>query len=167
MKDNQKTTKTSIKKKGAKREEEVPEFEQQLVDLTRVTRVTAGGKRLRFRACMVVGDKKGRVAEGVAKGSDVAGAVDKAVKIAKKNMINVTIVKETIPHEIQEKYGAALVLIKPARAGRGIIAGGPVRVVLKLAGIPNVTSKMLGCKNKINNVRATINALKRLRKAKN
>jgi small subunit ribosomal protein S5 len=115
---------------------------------------------------MVVGDRKGRVGEGVAKGRGVAEAIDKAVRIAKKNMITVSIVNETILHEIQEKYGASLVLLKPARAGRGIIAGGSIRVVLELAGIPNVTSKMLGSKNKINNVRATINALRKL-KSKN
>ncbi len=155
-------SKKESESKESKFEESEPE--QRLVDLARVTRVVAGGKRLRFRACVVVGDRQGRVGEGTKKGADVAGAIEKAVRIAKKNMITVPIVNNTIPHEIREKYGAALVLLKPARQGRGIIAGGPVRIVLELAGIPNVTAKMLGTKNKINNVRATINALKKFLK---
>jgi small subunit ribosomal protein S5 len=165
MKKNNQTTEKISEEKEEKEEkkEEETEFEQQLVDLARVTRVVAGGKRLRFRACMVVGNRKGKVGEGVAKGLDVAAAIEKAVKKAKKNLITVPIINETIPHEVLEKYGAALVLLKPARPGRGIIAGGPVRVVLELAGIPNVTSKILGSKNKINNVRATINALRKLK----
>ncbi|MBU4332703.1 30S ribosomal protein S5 [Patescibacteria group bacterium] len=145
---------------------EEKEFEQQLVDIARVTRVKAGGKRLSFRALVVIGDKKGRVGAGVGKGADVAIAVDKAVVKAKKNLINVPMIEGTIPHEITEKFKASVVLIKPTKQARGIIAGGPVRVVLELAGLENVISKMKGSHNKINNVWATINGLRKLRKPK-
>jgi len=146
----------------ANREQE--EFEQRIIDIARVTRVMAGGKRMRFRACVAVGDKKGKVAIGLAKGADVTIAVTKAVNKAKKNFIEVPIVNDTIPHEIYQKFGAAKILFKPARKGRGIIAGGAVRVVLKLTGIKNITSKILGTNNKVNNVKCTIEALKRLKK---
>lgn len=140
-----------------------PEFEQHLVDLARVTRVMRGGKRLSFRACIVIGDGKGRVGSGVAKGADVQIAIEKAVRKAKKNIIRVNIVNDTIPHKVTEKYGAARVLLRPARKGHGIVAGGAARVVFSLAGVKNITAKMTGSKNKINNTRATINALKSLK----
>ena len=143
------------------KEAERDEIEQKLVEIKRVTRVTAGGKKLSFRACMVVGDKNGRVGIGTAKGKDVAIAIGKAVNKAKKNMISVPIVNETIPHEIEEKFKAAKILLKPARRGRGVIAGGPIRLVLELAGVQNIVSKMLGSHNKMNNIKATINALKK------
>ncbi|MEA3463548.1 MAG: 30S ribosomal protein S5 [Patescibacteria group bacterium] len=136
-----------------------------MIDIARVTRVMAGGKRMRFRVCIAIGDKKGRVAIGLAKGKDVAIAVAKSVNKAKKNFITVPIVNNTIPHEVYQKLGAAKVLFKPARKGRGIIAGGAVRIVLELAGIKNVTSKILGTSNKVNNVKCTIEALKSLNKA--
>ena len=149
---------------GKPREREDKEFDQVLVDLARVTRVMAGGKRMRFRACLVIGDRKGRVGSAVAKGADVSLAVNKALAKAKKNLINVPIVNETIPHEIYIKVGAAKILMKPARKGTGIIAGGAVRIVLDLAGISNVVAKILGTNNKINNVKATIQALQRLKR---
>ena len=142
------------------------EFESRLVDLRRVTRVTAGGKQLSFRACIVVGDRKGKVGEGVEKGPDVAIAIEKATRAAKKNLIKIFIKNGTVPYQIKEKYSAAEVLLKPAPKGAGVKAGGPVRIVLELAGIENVVSKMLGSKNKISNVRATINALERLKSLK-
>ena len=145
------------------REERRDEFEQKIIDLARVTRVMAGGKRMRFRACVAIGDKKGKVAVGLAKGADVTAAVNKAVNQAKKNFISVPLVNETIPHEIYCKFGAAKVLLKPARKGRGVIAGGAVRVILGLAGINNVTSKILGTANKMNNVKCVIEALKKLK----
>ncbi len=129
------------------------------LDLARVTRVTAGGKRLRFRAVVLVGNKKGVVGLGVAKGADVRLAMTKATTKAKKQLISVPIIKETIPHQIQCKIGSSVVLLKPARKGTGIIAGGPVRVVLELAGVPNVVAKMLGGKNKLNNARVVLKAL--------
>jgi len=149
---------------GGRGEREEKEFEQSLVDIARVTRVKAGGKRLSFRALVVIGDKKGRVGSGIGKGIDVATAVDKAVAKAKKNFINVQIIKGTISHEIFEKFKACKVLLKPAKQGKGVIAGGSVRTVLELAGIENVVSKIRGSASKINNVMATMNALRKLRK---
>lgn len=136
------------------------EFESRLVEIKRVTRVVAGGKRLSFRAVIVIGDKKSRVGIGVAKGKDVAQAINKATNRAKKTMIKVPIVNETIPQEIKTKYGAAVVLLKPARVGRGLVAGSIVRVICELAGIKNVVAKIISkSTNKINNGRATIKAL--------
>lgn len=140
------------------------EFDQKIIDIARVTRVMAGGKRMRFRACVAIGDRKGRVAIGLAKGLDVTIAVNKAVNQAKKNLITVPMVNKTIPHEIQQKSDAALILLKPAKQGRGIIAGSVVRIILELAGIHNITSKMLGSHNKINNAKCVIKALQGLKK---
>ena len=151
--------------KRSRGNKEKEEFEQRIIDIARVTRVMAGGKRMRFRACVAIGDKKGRVAVGLAKGKDVTIAVTKAVSKAKKNIVMVPIVNNTIPHEIYQKFGAAKVLFKPARKGRGIIAGGAVRIVLELSGIKDVTSKILGTNNKVNNVKCAIEALGNLKKA--
>ena len=153
-------------KKKLKIRKEQPEFEQQIVDLARVTRVMAGGKRMRFRACVVIGDKKGQVGVGLAKGRDVALAVEKAVAKAEKNLTKVNLVNGTIPHEIYVKVGAAKVLLKPAPAGTGIIAGGASRLVLELAGVKNVVSKIMGTNNTISNVDATIKDLSSLKKIK-
>ncbi|MBI5071731.1 30S ribosomal protein S5 [Candidatus Falkowbacteria bacterium] len=139
------------------------EFEQKILEIARVTRVTAGGKRMKFRACVIVGDKKGRVGMSVAKGTDVTAAVAKASIKAEKNLVSVPIKNETIPHAIREKFGAAVILMKPAPKGTGVKAGGAMRNVLELAGVPNVVGKILGSKNKINNSRATINALSKLK----
>lgn len=139
------------------------EFQTKVVEITRVTRVVAGGKRMRFRALVVAGDRKGRVGIGVKKGTDVAEAVGKATAEAKKMMITVPIVNETIPYMVKMKYKAARILLKPGRPGRGIIAGGPVRAVVDLAGIKNISSKMLGSANKVSNVRAAYLALKGLK----
>lgn len=136
------------------------EFEQRIVDLRRVIRVMAGGKRMRFRACVVVGDNKGKVGYGVAKGKDVAIAVNKAVNKAKKALITVPIVDNTIPHQVVIKYKAAKVMLRPAPVGTGIVAGGAVRVVLELSGIKNISAKILGTNNKMNNVKAVFMALK-------
>ena len=141
-------------------------FEQVIIDIARVTRVMAGGKRMRFRACVVVGDKKGKVSSAVAKGADVTLAVNKAVTKAKKDIITVPIINETIPHQVNSKFGAAKVMIKPAPKGTGVIAGGAVRSVLEFAGISNVVAKSLGSKSKINNVNATIKALQMLKQVK-
>jgi len=138
----------------------VQEFEQQIVDLARVTRVMAGGKRMRFRACVVIGDKKGKVGWAVAKGADVTIAVNKAVAKAKKNMIKVIFVKDTIPHQVEVKFKAAKLMLKPAVAGTGIIAGGAARSVLEMAGMPNIYGKILtGTTNKLSIVQATFKAL--------
>ena len=141
------------------------EFESKLLDLARVVRVSAGGRRFRFRTVVVVGDKKGKVGVGVSKGVDVAQGIDKATRMAKKNLIDVPIYEGTIPHEVAAKFGAARVLLRPQRKGRGLVAGGTVRIICSLAGIKNISSKILGkTNNKLNNAQATINALKNLRK---
>lgn len=141
-------------------------MEQKILDLARVTRVTAGGKRMRFRACVAVGDQKGSVGVGLAKGGDVSAAIAKATTRAKRAMVRVPIDRESIPHDIMVKYKAATVLLKPAPKGTGIIAGGVVRLILSLAGVPNVAAKMLGSSNKISNANATIEALAQLRPRK-
>ena len=148
-------------RKYKKREE--PEFEQNLVDVARVTRVKAGGKRLSFRALVVIGNRKGKVGSGVGKGKDVSVAVEKAVAKAEKSLIEIQIIDGTIAHDVYEKFGASKVLLKTAKQGRGIIAGGSVRTVLELVGIKNVVSKIHGSHNKMNNVLATINGLKKIR----
>lgn len=145
--------------------EEKKEFEQNIVDLARVTRVTKGGKQLSFRACVVIGDRKGRVGYGIAKGKDVQLAVEKSVRQAKKNLVTVPLVKETIPHAMVFKFKAVKIMLKPAPIGSGVIAGGAVRTVLELAGVPNVSSKIISrTKNKVTMVKATFEALKNFNK---
>jgi small subunit ribosomal protein S5 len=148
--------------RGPRRDEEPREFDQRTLDLARVTRVTKGGKRMRFRACVIVGDHKGRVGYGIAKGIDVQMAVNKAARKAQKTAMRIPIVQGTIPHMILQKFGAAQVILKPAPRGTGIKAGGATRVVLELSGVQNVVAKALGSNNKINNVRATMAALEAL-----
>ncbi|MFA6537055.1 MAG: 30S ribosomal protein S5 [Patescibacteria group bacterium] len=135
------------------------EFEQKILDLARVTRVMAGGKRMRFRACVAIGDKKGRFGVGLAKGADVTFAVNKAVNKAKKNLRVIPIVNETIPMPVHLKYKSAQILLKPAPRGTGIKAGGAMRVLLELAGVPNVVGKSLGTGNKITVVGAFYKAV--------
>ena len=140
------------------------EFESKLLDLARVVRVTGGGKRLRFRAVIVAGNKKGKIGIGVDKGRDVSQAIEKATRRAKKNLVDVVIKDGTIPHEVEAKVGPARILLKPQRKGRGLVAGGAVRIICDLAGIKNISSKILsGSKNKLNNARATMEALRKLR----
>lgn len=143
------------------------EFDSKLLDLARVVRVAAGGRRFRFRATVVVGNKKGKVGVGMAKGLDVAQAVEKATRMAKKNLIVVPMVKDTIPHRVSAKFRAAKILLKPQEKGRGLVAGGTVRVICNLAGIRNISSKVLGkTSNKLNNAKAVIKALETLRAPK-
>lgn len=140
------------------------DFDSQMLDLARVVRMTAAGRRLRFRAVIVIGDKKGSIGIGVAKGADVSLAMTKARRIAKRNMAKIEMTEFSIPHEVEAKFGSARVLLKPQRKGRGLIAGGTVRVICKLVGIKNVSSKMLSkTKNKLNIGRATIKAMKQLK----
>lgn len=143
---------------------EVPEFDQTIIDLARVTRVMAGGKRMRFRACVAIGKKNGEFGVGMAKGKDVTLAVNKAVNKAKKNMIKIPIVNKTIPHAIYVKYKAARILLKPAPVGTGVKAGGALRAVLELAGVPNVVGKIIGSNNKITNIHALKIALTSFKK---
>lgn len=146
------------------RKEPKSEFDSKLLALDRVTRVTGGGKKLRFRACVIIGNRKGKVGIGVAKGKDVSKAMEKAQKIAKKNIIEVPLIEDSIPHETEAKFEASMVLLRPQRGGRGIIAGGPVRVICDLVGIKNISAKILSrSKNKINNAMATMEALKKLK----
>lgn len=148
---------------GGRRITEPKEYEQKILDLSRVTRVTAGGKRMSFRCTLVIGDKKGRVGLGVAKGVDVQIAIEKAYRQAKKNVLRVPMTHETIPHPIQVKFGSAMVILKPAPSGTGLKCGGAVRMVLEFAGVPNASSKILNSSNKINIAKATFEAIKQLR----
>lgn len=146
------------------RDREQDEFESKIVDLARVTRVMAGGKRMRFRACVVVGDRKGRVGMATKKGADVQSAVAKATDAAKKHLITVPLVEPgTIPHAVRQKHKGARVMLRPAKGGTGVIAGGAVRIVMDLAGVDNIVAKMHGSSNKVNNVHAVMAALDELR----
>lgn len=137
-------------------------FEEQIVQVNRVSKKTKGGNKIGFSVLMVVGDKKGKVGVGLGKAGDVSASIKKGVALAKKHAINVPIVNGTIPFEFYIKLGAAKILLKPAPLGSGVIAGGAVRSVVSLAGIENISSKVLGTDNQASNVYATIEALKRL-----
>lgn len=153
-----------VRKFGFRGKAPKDEYETKLLDLARVTRVTGGGKRLRFRAVVIAGDKKSKIGIGIDKGRDVSQAIEKATARAKKNLINVVIVEGTIPHQVEAKSGPARILLKPQKGGRGLVAGGAVRAICDLAGIKNISSKILsGSKNKLNNARATMEALKKLK----
>lgn len=145
---------------------EEKQFDERTLHIDRVARVVKGGRRFRFRALVVVGDHKGRVGIGTAKGADVTAAVTKAVEVAKKHMVSVPLYKGTLPHEVDAKVSGARILLKPASAGTGLIAGGVVRTVLEVAGVSNVLSKSLGSTNKTNSAYATIAALQSLVPAK-
>jgi len=157
--------------KGAKKrfipKKQKREFEERVLQIKRVSRVMAGGKRFSFQATMVVGNKKGRVGVALAKGVDVATAIEKARRKAQKNLISIKLKdNRTVFHDVEAKYSAARVLIKPARAGRGLIAGGASRVVLELVGVKDISAKQLGrTSNKLTNAMATIEALKKIQYA--
>lgn len=144
----------------APREEK--QFEELVINIDRVARVVKGGRRFRFKALVVVGDRKNKVGVGVSKGQDVQTAIAKATDVAKKHMITIPVVKTTIPHDIEVKVGGARVLLKPAAPGTGIIAGGVVRSIIGVTGITNLLSKSLGSTNKVNIAYAVIEALKQL-----
>ncbi len=141
---------------------EEKQFEELVINIDRVSRVVKGGRRFRFKALVVVGDKKTKVGVGVAKGQDVTAAIAKATNVAKKNMIEIALEGNTIPHEVEKKVTGAHVLLKPAAPGTGIIAGGVVRQIIGVTGIHNMLSKSLGSTNKVNIAYATVEALKSL-----
>jgi small subunit ribosomal protein S5 len=152
--------------RGNNRRDQAPQepkqFEEIVINIDRVSRVVKGGRRFRFKALVVVGDRKNKVGVGVAKGADVQVAVQKATDIAKKNLVVIPIINETIPHENEIKYSGARVLLKPAAPGTGIIAGGVVRSIIGVTGIRNLLSKSLNSTNKVNIAYATIEALRTL-----
>jgi small subunit ribosomal protein S5 len=146
-------------KKGQAPIKEVKEFEEEVIQIDRVTRVVKGGRRLRFRATVVIGNKKGKVGVGIGKSTEVTGAISKAIAQAKKSLITVPMAGQTIPHRISIKFKSAKVLLMPACPGTGIKAGGSIRKVIELAGIKDIMSKALGAPNRLNNSQATLMAL--------
>jgi len=148
----------------AEKKEESFEFEEKILDLRRVARVMAGGKRFRFRATVALGNRNGLVGLGTAKGSDVAVAVSKAKAQAKKRLIKVVLKNGTIPFDVSAKFGSAKVILKPAKPGHGLVAGGAVRVICALVGIKDLSAKILShSKNSLNNAKATLKALQQLK----
>ena len=146
---------------GRNPEQGQDEFERRVLQVDRVSRTVRGGKRVRFRALVVLGNRAGKIGIGVGKAAEVVDAVNKANKIAQKNMINVVIKNDTIPYRIELKSGAAHIILRPAKPGTSIVAGGAIRVICELAGIKNVVAKILGTANKVNNAKATIEALEK------
>lgn len=154
-------------KTKSEKQNEIQEFEEQVIQVKRVSKKTKGGNKISFTALVVVGDKKGRIGVGLGKALEVRPSIQKAITYAKKHLIDVPLKGTTIPHDVKVKKGAAKVLLKPAPEGSGLIAGGAVRPVVSLAGIKDISSKVLGTGNKASNVYATLEALKKLKPLKN
>lgn len=150
--------------RGGFRPFEPKEFEETVIEIKRVSKKTKGGNSIRFSALVVVGDKKGKVGVGLSKAPDVRSAIRKSIEFAKRRMVTIPLVGTTIPYSVREKFSAAKVLLKPAPTGTGIIAGGPMRVVLEAVGVRDASGKILGTKNKASNVYATLEALKTIAK---
>ena len=154
----------NLPKKSYKARDSKVEWSERVVSIQRVTKVVKGGKKLSFRAVVVVGDENGQVGVGVGKASEVITAVRKGVTDAKKNIVSVPLTKsDSIPHKTDGRFGAAKLVLRPSAPGSGVIAGGSIRTVLEIAGVKNILSKQLGSNNLLNNARATINGLKTLR----
>lgn len=147
-------------RKGGFQKREPKEFDEEVVQIDRVTRVVKGGRKLRFRATVVIGNRKGKVGVGTGKSHEVTGAIQKAIAKAKKDIFTVKLNETTIPHDVRIKYKASKILLMPAAPGTGVIAGGPIRKVLELAGVKDILSKSFGTTNKLNNTKATFEALK-------
>lgn len=152
-------------RRGDKKEQD--EFDKKVLQVDRISRTVKGGRRIRFRALIILGNHAGKVGIGVGKATEVVDAVEKGTRAARKNLIDVPIVNGTIPHQIEVFLGAAHILLKPAREGTSIVAGGTIRAICALAGIKNIVGKILGTANKINNSKATIEAFERLAKEQN
>ena len=159
----QNNDKRRSRKPRRKREEKL--FDERVVNINRVTKVVKGGRRFRFSALVVIGDRKGKVGFGTGKAQEVPDAIKKAIEEAKRNLVKVPMYGTTLPHEITGHFGAGQVFLKPAVGGTGVIAGGPVRAVLELAGVEDILSKNLGSATPINIVRAVFNAIENLRTA--
>lgn len=142
---------------------EPKEYDEEVIQIDRVTRVVKGGRKLRFRATVVIGNRKGKVGIGVGKSNEVTGAIQKAIAKAKKTIKKIILNGTTIPHDIKIKHKASRILLMPASPGTGVIAGGPIRKVLEIAGVKDILSKSYGTTNKVNNTKATFEALMRLR----
>jgi small subunit ribosomal protein S5 len=147
------------KRQQQSRQPEKREYDHKVLDIARVARVMAGGRRFSFRAAVVIGDRNGKVGVGVGKGADTAIAIDKAINAAKKKLVQIDVNTGTVLVDSTAKFGSAQVILKPAKEGKGIVAGGATRTVVDLVGIKNITAKMLGGNNKLNNARATVKAL--------
>jgi len=143
---------------------QMKEYQETVVSINRISKKTKGGNRIRFSALVVVGDRKGKVGVGLSKATDVRGAINKALAAAKRKMISIPLKGTTLPYSVREKFSAAEILLKPAPPGSGIIAGGSARVVLEAAGVKDASAKILGTKNKISNVYATLKALETIAK---
>ncbi|HVN67240.1 MAG TPA: 30S ribosomal protein S5 [Candidatus Sulfotelmatobacter sp.] len=140
------------------------EFKEKVIQIRRVTKVVKGGKKMGFRAVVIVGDVKSRVGLGIGKAAEVPAAIRKGVEAAKKALIEVPLVSGTVPHDVHGRFSASTVVLRPAPAGTGVIAGGSVRTVLELSGVKNIVAKKIGSANAINVARATLNALQLLKK---
>jgi small subunit ribosomal protein S5 len=151
-------------KRKTTRNQKGDSFQEKVIQISRVTKVCKGGKKLAFRAVIAVGNENGKVGVGVGKADDVVNAISKAIVDAKRNLIDVFLTKtKTIPHNVTGNFGACSVLVKPASQGTGVIAGSSIRILLELAGVKNIVAKQLGSKNLLNNARATISAFESIK----